>query len=73
MREWKLLLFTLFLGSILGGPSRCGNTETVGKDTAATTCESGQNRSCMCPGDTWGVQYCINDGNDWNNCNCRSN
>ncbi|MCP4605922.1 MAG: hypothetical protein GY847_36320 [Proteobacteria bacterium] len=73
MRGWKLLMLILFLGSILGGPSRCGNKETIHKATEnGPACTSGESRSCTCPGDKWGVQYCVTDGSGWNNCNCSS-
>ncbi len=67
MHVWKKLVLIVFFGILMSGASRCND-----KDTGNTMCNPGENRSCNCSDNAWGIQYC-SGGNEWGLCNCQSN
>ncbi len=73
MGRWLGVFAVLCMGSVLGGATRCGEKETLPpKAVDGAVCDTGERRSCTCPGEKWGVQYCLGDGTGWKSCNCQS-
>ncbi len=73
MPGWSSLCVGLFLVVAAAGPKQCDETAVETKDPPKSVrCEPGESRSCTCPGDNWGVQYCEVDGTGYGKCDCRS-
>ncbi|MDJ0765899.1 MAG: hypothetical protein QNJ97_23145 [Myxococcota bacterium] len=67
MRGWASLLLMFCFASTVMGVSRCDSDVA---EAPTPRCDPGEQRSCTCTGDAWGVQYCNGSSRDFGNCHC---